>query len=165
MQNYPKWKYLYGLDLMKLLVLKATWCWSVLLQLTTLQNLGRREVETNNWYIQNTNLSGLRQFTRDNLLLWQNVHTNITSTSLFIFSISSQGFLGKKSMVWKFIHTYTYISFQKRKKDNYGRKYDVEYGHLARIEPNTKDVIFMIQKWSQYNEIYFYDKSFLKAPL
>ena len=49
-------------------------------------------------------------------------------------------------MVWKFIHTYTYISFQKRKKDNYGRKYDVEYGHLARIEPNTKDVIFMIQK-------------------
>ena len=49
-------------------------------------------------------------------------------------------------MVWKFIHTSTYISFQKRKKDNYGRKYDVEYGHLARIEPNTKDVIFMIQK-------------------
>ena len=37
------------------------------------------------------------------------------------------------------------ISFQK-KKDNYGRKNDVEYGHLARIEPNTKDVIFMIQK-------------------
>ena len=158
MQNYPKWKYLYGLDLMKLLVLKATWCWSVLLQLTTLQNLGRREVETNNWYIQNTNLSGLRQFTRDNLLLWQNVYTNSSSQS-------HPRVFGKKSVVWKFIHTYTYISFQKRKKDNYGRKYDVEYGHLARIEPNTKDVIFMIQKWSQYSEIYFYDKSFLKAPL
>ena len=115
MQNYPKWKYLYGLDLMKLLVLKATWCWSVLLQLTTLQNLGRREVETNNWYIQNTNLSGLRQFTRDNLLLWQNVHTNITSTSLFIFSISSQGFLGKNYGLE--IHTYFYIHIIPKKKE------------------------------------------------
>ena len=103
-------------------------------------------METNNWYIQNTNLSGLRQFTRDNLLLWQNVYTNITSTSLFIFSISSPGFLGKNLWFGNSYILYTYISFQKRKKDNYGRKYDVEYGHLARIEPNTKDVIFMIQK-------------------